>query len=74
LWLEVGAEKVICAEVKFPKSPITVISRRRDHEHRFWEADRQPGGPQVPLSSEISRSMDYRKKLAQTKPRTKSLL
>ena len=29
-----------CAEVKFPRPPISVISRQRDHELRFWEADR----------------------------------
>lgn len=29
-----------CAEVKFPRPPISVISRQGDHELRFWEADR----------------------------------
>jgi hypothetical protein len=32
-----------CAEVKFPRPPISVISRQGDHELRFWEADRDGG-------------------------------
>ena len=42
IWFGVNAVSnfLTCAEVKFPRPPISVISRQRDHELRFWEADR----------------------------------
>ena len=42
LWRHVNAVSIFltCAEVKFPRPPISVISRQGDHELRFWEADR----------------------------------